>query len=476
MGPGNRWVAEAKRQVVGQVGIDMIAGPTEVLIIADGSARPERVAADLVAQAEHDEDACAWCVTTDEVLADALPAALEAALARAPRAAIARAALERNGVLVVGARRCARRSRSPTCGRRSTWRSSRTGADRIAAAVRHAGAIFLGDDTPEPVGDYLAGPEPRAPHRRHRALRVSAGRLRLRQAHQRHPLQPGRLAADAAADHRAGGGRGAVRPRGGGANPDRTLVFEYDEQRIPARPAGQRPRLPPDRGGEPRRPPTARRRLWWVLVLTGGFMVVEAVGGWVSGSLALLADAGHMLTDVGALGLSLLTAWIARRPADDDKTYGYLRWEILAALVNGAALFGIAGWVVVEAIHRFQRAPRRSGPASSSAVAGGGPGGQPGEPRACCTERTSTASTPAAPTSTCWATLLGSVGALGGRGRGRFTGWTPADPIVSVVLSLLILVGRLAAGAGEHGNPAGGGARARLDARGASGGCWRVRG
>lgn len=157
VGPGNRWVAEAKRQVVGQVGIDMIAGPTEVLILADGSARPERVAADLVAQAEHDEDASAWCVTCDEVLADALPEALEAALARAPRAAIARAALERNGLLVV----------VPTLREGIEVANLRApehleivadGADRIAAAVRHAGAIFLGDDTPEPVGDYLAGP------------------------------------------------------------------------------------------------------------------------------------------------------------------------------------------------------------------------------------------------------------------------------------------------------------------------------
>src|SRR6185295_6346680 len=99
--------------------------------------------------------------------------------------------------------------------------------------------------------------------------------------------------------------------------------------------------------------PTAGRgavpnRLLIVLVFTALFMVVEAVAGWVSGALALLADAGHMLTDVGALGLSLFTAVLARRPADPRRTYGYLRWEILAALVNGAALFGLAGWVVVE--------------------------------------------------------------------------------------------------------------------------------
>src|SRR6476620_3640729 len=107
---------------------------------------------------------------------------------------------------------------------------------------------------------------------------------------------------------------------------------------------------------------TPMPRLWVVLVLTGTFMVLEVVGGWLSGSLALLADAGHMLTDVGALGLSLLTAWIAQRPADHSKTYGYLRWEILAALVNGAALFGIAGWVVVEAVQRINHPePVRTG-------------------------------------------------------------------------------------------------------------------
>jgi histidinol dehydrogenase len=157
VGPGNRWVAEAKRQVVGQVGIDMIAGPTEVLVIADGSARPERVAADLIAQAEHDEDAVSWCVTTDAGLADALPAALEAALARAPRAAIARAALERNGLVVLVP---SMREAIEVANRRAPEHLQivAEGAERIAKSIRHAGAIFLGDDTPEPVGDYIAGP------------------------------------------------------------------------------------------------------------------------------------------------------------------------------------------------------------------------------------------------------------------------------------------------------------------------------
>lgn len=157
VGPGNRWVAEAKRQVVGIVGIDMIAGPTEVLVIADGTASPRRVAADLIAQAEHDEDAAAWCVTTSPALADALPAALAAALARAPRAAVARASLERNGLVVVvpdleAACEVANR-RAP-----EHLEIVARDADRLVERIRHAGAVFVGDHTPEPVGDYVAGP------------------------------------------------------------------------------------------------------------------------------------------------------------------------------------------------------------------------------------------------------------------------------------------------------------------------------
>src|SRR5207249_4828298 len=100
VGPGNRFVTEAKRQVAGAVGIDMLAGPTEVLIIADRTAVVRHVAADLIAQAEHDEDACAWCVTTSGELAEALDPELERQRARAPRRAIAERALAAHGVLV----------------------------------------------------------------------------------------------------------------------------------------------------------------------------------------------------------------------------------------------------------------------------------------------------------------------------------------------------------------------------------------
>ncbi|MDF3052300.1 MAG: histidinol dehydrogenase [Geminicoccaceae bacterium] len=157
VGPGSRWVAEAKRQVVGRVGIDMIAGPTEVLIIADATAHPDRLAADMIAQAEHDEDAISWCVCTDPDVAEALPAALELALARAPRAGIARAALERNGLIVLAG---SMRDAIEVANRRAPEHLQivADGAERIASAIRNAGAIFLGDDTPEPVGDYIAGP------------------------------------------------------------------------------------------------------------------------------------------------------------------------------------------------------------------------------------------------------------------------------------------------------------------------------
>ena len=157
VGPGNKWVAEAKRQVSGPVGIDMFAGPTELVVIADLTANPDRIAADLVAQAEHDEDACAWCVTTDVVLADSLPAALERQLVRNPRAALARASLARNGLIVwvpsIQDAVQVANLRAPEHLEIVTH-----DPEAVAQGIRHAGAIFLGDNTPEPVGDYIAGP------------------------------------------------------------------------------------------------------------------------------------------------------------------------------------------------------------------------------------------------------------------------------------------------------------------------------
>jgi cobalt-zinc-cadmium efflux system protein len=189
----------------------------------------------------------------------------------------------------------------------------------------------------------------------------------------------------------------------------------------------------------PRFPASQLPRLGVVLALTIVFMLVEAVGGLISGSLALLADAGHMLTDAGALGLSLLSAWIALRPANASKTYGYQRWEILAALVNGAALFGIAAWVILEAIQRIQH-PQPIRAELFLFVAAGGllvnlislailHGIRQGNLNA------------RGAYLHVLGDALGSVGALTAAGIILLTGWTLADPIVSIALALLILIG-----------------------------------
>jgi cobalt-zinc-cadmium efflux system protein len=113
------------------------------------------------------------------------------------------------------------------------------------------------------------------------------------------------------------------------------------------------------------------RALKIALALTLALMVVELIGGIMSNSLALLADAGHMFTDVGALGLSLFVAWMCRQPSTPQKTYGYLRWEILAALINGSTLLFISGWIVWEAVQRFRAPePLASGLMLAVAIAG----------------------------------------------------------------------------------------------------------
>jgi cobalt-zinc-cadmium efflux system protein len=112
-------------------------------------------------------------------------------------------------------------------------------------------------------------------------------------------------------------------------------------------------------------------RLMWTLALTGGFMVVEVIGGLWTGSLALLADAGHMLTDVGGLSMSLLAVWFAQRPPTAVNTYGYFRTEILAALANGVILFFVAGYILYEAVRRMWAPPEiLSGPMLIIALCG----------------------------------------------------------------------------------------------------------
>lgn len=114
-----------------------------------------------------------------------------------------------------------------------------------------------------------------------------------------------------------------------------------------------------------------RKRLALTLGLAAAYMVAEAVGGWLTGSLALLADSGHMLSDVGALGLSLFAMWMAQRPPTPKRTYGYHRLEILAALANGATLVAISILVLIEAFQRFQKPPEVDAPVMMGIAAGG---------------------------------------------------------------------------------------------------------
>jgi len=181
------------------------------------------------------------------------------------------------------------------------------------------------------------------------------------------------------------------------------------------------------------------RRLRAALAVTAAFLLVEVVGGWLSNSLALLADAGHMLTDVAALALSLFVAWFSRQPASPQKTYGYLRWEVLAAFLNGATLLLISVWIVWEAVLRLRAPePLQSGLMLAVAVAGlvvniiaarmlHSSGASSLNVRAAYLHVLSD--------------LLGSVGTVAAAVIVRWTGWIAADPIASLAMALLILRG-----------------------------------
>jgi histidinol dehydrogenase len=156
VGPGNAYVAAAKRLVFGTVGIDMIAGPSEVLIVADDTGQPDWIAADLVAQAEHDPAAQAILITDDAALADAVEDAVEVALKSLPREAVALAAWREFGAIIVVDRLEEAAALVDAIAPEHLEIASRE-PERIADGVRNAGAIFLGPHTPEAIGDYVAG-------------------------------------------------------------------------------------------------------------------------------------------------------------------------------------------------------------------------------------------------------------------------------------------------------------------------------
>ncbi len=179
------------------------------------------------------------------------------------------------------------------------------------------------------------------------------------------------------------------------------------------------------------------RALTAVLVISAMFMAVEVVGGVMANSLALLADAGHMLTDVVAVALALFVAWIARRPATPEKTYGYLRLEILAALVNGTALFVIAGSIVWEAVERIGSSPEVE-PRILFGVASAGLVANLLSMRILHRGHSHSLNIRGAYLHVV-SDLLGSVGAILAGVIIMFTGWMPADPIISVLIAMLIL-------------------------------------
>ena len=157
VGPGNAFVAAAKRQVFGQVGIDSIAGPSEILLVADANNNPHWVAADLLSQAEHDESAQSILITDDTVFADNVAAAVETILPQLDRADVARQSWANNGAIIT----VSKMDEMPAI-------ANKIAAEHLELAledavtwsqkIRHAGAIFMGRYTPEAIGDYVAGP------------------------------------------------------------------------------------------------------------------------------------------------------------------------------------------------------------------------------------------------------------------------------------------------------------------------------
>ena len=156
-GPGNAWVAEAKRQLYGVVGIDMVAGPSEIVVVADAANDPEWIAADLLSQAEHDTVTQSILFTDDDAFADAVAAGVERQLATLSTGAVARAAWDANGAIVVVERLA---DACPLVDRLAPEHLQLAVDDPQAlfARVRHAGSVFLGRHTPEAIGDYVAGP------------------------------------------------------------------------------------------------------------------------------------------------------------------------------------------------------------------------------------------------------------------------------------------------------------------------------
>jgi cobalt-zinc-cadmium efflux system protein len=181
------------------------------------------------------------------------------------------------------------------------------------------------------------------------------------------------------------------------------------------------------------------RSLRVALVLTAVLLIVELVGGFVSNSLALLADAGHMLTDVAALSLSLFVAWFSHQPVTPRKSFGYLRWEILAAFLNGSALLVISVAIIVESVLRL----RHPEPVAGGLMLGVAVAGLAVNVIAARILHSSSQSNMNVRGAYLHVLgdLLGSVGTVGAAIIIRYTGWLSADPIASFLTTAIIIRG-----------------------------------
>lgn len=183
--------------------------------------------------------------------------------------------------------------------------------------------------------------------------------------------------------------------------------------------------------------PGNQRRVGWAALLTGGFMLAEVAGGIVSGSLALLADAGHMLTDAASLALAWLAFRVSRRPADWRRTYGFHRFQVLAGYTNGLTLFFVALAIGYEAVHRLQSPPEiLAGPMLAIAVVGLAVNIAAffvlhGADRDDINIKGAMLHV--------MGDLLGSAAAIAAALVILWTGWTPIDPLLSVLVAFLIL-------------------------------------
>lgn len=179
------------------------------------------------------------------------------------------------------------------------------------------------------------------------------------------------------------------------------------------------------------------RPLWWALGLTAAFLVAEIIGAWITNSLALLSDAAHMGTDTLALVIALISVRLSRRPADSERSFGYVRTEAMGAMLNGMLLFVVAGYILLESIGRFREPPAVASLGMLVIASIGlmvnliamrllraGSGDNLNMKGAYLEV---------------WADMLGSIAVIAGAGIIHFTGWRIVDPILAVLIGLWVL-------------------------------------